>query len=113
MSPDLVLISTDAGTNPSTSQCSLADSLSPTESSTNTDNGTLQHPLPTEEWVAEGAPRTQGDWLDPRLATEAIRIKKHTDISHDLRYRPQGHTASDDDAEGTTAPRRIPTWVLP
>jgi hypothetical protein len=50
--------------------------------------------------------------LDPFPTTEAKRIRRNTDVSQDIRYRPHGHTASDYDAEGISAPSRIPAWIL-
>ena len=52
------------------------------------------------------------DWLDPLPTTEVTRIKRHTDASHDPRYTLQAPSASNYDAECTTAPSRIPPRVL-
>jgi hypothetical protein len=52
------------------------------------------------------------DWLNPLPTTEAIRIRRHTDVSQDPRYVLQGPSASDCDAECTAASSRIPPWVL-
>ena len=53
------------------------------------------------------------DWLDPLPATEAHRIKRHTDISQDPRYNLQVPSIAGYDAECTSAPNRLPTYVLP
>jgi hypothetical protein len=51
--------------------------------------------------------------LDPLPSTEAIRIKRHADVSYDPRYSYLFPIASYYDAECTAAPSRIPLWVLP
>ncbi len=54
--------------------------------------------------------------MDPLPSTEAIRIRRHTNVSQDPRiprYTHMGLSASDYDAECTAAPNRIPPWVLP
>ena len=51
--------------------------------------------------------------LDPLPAIKTNRIKRHNDVSQDPKYIIQGPFASDYDAECTSAPSRIPPWVLP
>jgi hypothetical protein len=88
----------DAGSHPITSQVSLENLCSAKY---------------TEESVDARTPHTNMDKMDPLPITEAIRIKRHTDVSRDPRYTLQGPRVVDYDAECTAAPSIIPPWVFP
>jgi len=90
--PDLVRIIVDTVTQPMTTG-EFLESLS----STTEDN----NPFPNPE-----IPRH--DLLVPLPTTEDIRRRRHTEVSQDSRYNHQGLSATEGDAEYTTAPRRIP-----
>ena len=53
------------------------------------------------------------NWLDPMPRNDVTRIRSHTDVSRDPRYTLQGPDAVECNAECTSAPIRIPPWVLP
>jgi hypothetical protein len=53
------------------------------------------------------------DWLVPLPSADATRTRRSTDVSQDPRYTHIGPNAADCDAECTSAPTRIPLWVLP
>jgi len=112
-SPDLVLATANTGLHPQTPKVSL-ETLCPTQSTEeNADDENLRYSLPTEERVADRAPYTDMDWLNPLPTIEATRIRRHTDVSQDPRYSLHVPSASHYDAECTSAPSRIPAWVLP
>jgi hypothetical protein len=54
---------------------------------------------------------SHADWLHP-ITSHSIRHLRHTDVSQDPRYNPGYLSADTGDAECTSAPRRIPDWVL-
>jgi len=111
--PDIVLVTADAGSHPQTAQISLETLCSIQYTEETVVDGTLCSALPTEERVDDRARHTNMDWLVPLLATDATRIKRHTDVSEDPRYILQGPSSSDYDAKCTTAPSRIHPRVLP
>lgn len=78
---DLVLVTADAGSHPQTSQVSLESLCSTQYKEETVPDGTLCSALPTGEKVDDGASHTNIDWLDPLPATEATRIRTHTDVS--------------------------------
>ena len=102
--PDIVLIAADTGSKPHTTDETL-ESLSPSsESSSSTQE---------EEDSASRDANLLLVGLAPLSTTEDIRRKKHTDFFQDPRYNLQGLPAADDgDTKRTTAPNRIPRWVL-
>jgi hypothetical protein len=61
-----------------------------------------------EEHNEDSALHTNQDWLDPPLAAEATRFRRHTGVSQDPKYTQMGLTATDHDAECTAAPNLIP-----
>jgi len=68
----------------------------------------------TDDTNSPPSPETpQHDWLAPLPTVEGIRRKCHTDVSQNPIYNYWGLSATEGDAECTTAPRRIPDWVLP
>ena len=95
--PDLVLVMADTGTQPTT---------------TGTAMGTLSltGEVPIPHPPLEAYPQ---DWLAPLPTTEEVRTRRHTDVSQDLRYIHWGPSPTASDAECTSAPRRLPAWILP
>jgi hypothetical protein len=112
MTPDLILVTADAGSHPQTSQVSLETLCSTQCTEETVADGTLCPALPTEERVDDRAFLTSMDWLDSLPITEATRIRRHTDVSQDRRYVVQSSSTSYYDAEYTAAPTRIPPWAL-
>jgi len=111
--PDLVLVTANAGSHPKSSQASLETLYStPYYTEKTIDDGTLCSAPPTVERVDDRAPHNNMDELDPLPAIAATRIKRHTDVSQDPRYILHDPSASSYDAECTSAPSRIPPWVL-
>ncbi len=95
--PDLVLVMADTGTQPMTTGDSI-ESLSLTFGDDNLS--------PTTETSPHG-------WFAPPPTSADIRRRRRTDVSHVPIYNYWGLSAADSDVECTTAPRRIPDWVLP
>jgi hypothetical protein len=95
--PDLVLVMADTGTQSMTT-CESLMSLSSTEEHTD--------PYPNPETPPH-------EWLAPLPTSEDIRRRRLTDVSQDPRYIHRGLSATEGDVERTTAPRRMPNWVLP
>ena len=103
-SPDLILVTADDGSHPHTSQTS-PETLYPTQSTVeNYEEGTIHYPS-TDGRVADTAPRTNMDCLEPLPATEATRIKRHTTVSQDPRYSLHGPSVACYDDECTSTPR--------
>jgi hypothetical protein len=53
------------------------------------------------------------DVLAPLPTQEDAHRRRHTDVSQDLRFIHWNPSASISDAECTSAPRRLPDWILP
>ena len=96
--PDLVLLTSDTGSQPQTSEASL---------------DALHSATTTEDPEHDGGLNTPMEWLEPLPYVEDTHRRRHTDVSQDPRYTNQGLAASDGDTDGTEIPNRVPTWVLP
>jgi len=92
IAPDLVLVAAYAGSQSQTSDATLA-SLSSAPEGENTDPRVVATPL---------------DWLASLPTMEDIHGTRHTDPM----YNQRGLSTADGDVECTTAPCRVPEWVL-
>ncbi len=99
--PYLVLVAADTGTMPQTPG-GILDAF--------TQHSRHQFPSPEEETLVSEK-LSQHDWLDTPCPN-SDRHPRHTDVSHDLRYTFGNLSAAEGDEECTTAPRRIPEWIL-
>ena len=96
--PDLILVAADTGTLPQTSGVNMPPPRPPPSSQE-------ENPPPTKT-----TPGT--DWLAPMPSPNRIAHMRHTDVSQEMRYNLSDLAAAAGDTECTTAPRRIPSWVL-
>ena len=94
---DLILVMADTSVQPMTTGDSI-ESLSPTSEDAN--------PSPTTGTISH-------DCFAPLPTTEETHGKRHTDVSLDHRYNHWVISADAGDEECTSAPSRIPEWVLP
>ena len=92
---DLRLVMADAGTRTHTPLGTLTSLAFTSQDDSHTQGE--QHPQTTE-------------WLEPLPPEADTRHKRHTDVSQDPRYN---QVSTHTDTECTSAPTRIPAWILP
>jgi hypothetical protein len=92
---DLRLVMADAGTRTQTPLGTLTSLAFTSQDDPHTQEE--QHPQTT-------------DWLEPLPPEADTRHKRHTDVSQDPRYN---QVSTHTDTECTSAPTRIPAWILP
>jgi len=111
---DLILVTTDVGTQPQTSIEDIKALLTPSRDISTSETELLNAHDPNTGLSDAIAPKTvwlgtTTDWLAFLTPREETRHKKHTGVSQDPRYSLR---SSEGDKECTRAPTRIPDKVM-